>query len=1693
MIDVCKGLRGVRRALGLGLTGLRSATTLAGATAALALGLVLPSPAQAQDDPRPYAYAPAGPAGLLQPLGGLATDPGPDAAWVRISRDAARQGAARGELGVELPDGQRARLRVTGEESGPDGEWILIGRVDTLLGEQAAVITFGRAGAFGLLPAPDGRQFSLSTSHGIGRIAPAGGMLPEGVDADELAPDVMVPPLHGHAAGQTGSGALHGHDHAHGHGHGHSHGHAHGRIVPRGGAAPSSATTAAASGAPGDEALGGPAVVDVLAGYTPDYVALRGSVDAVRTEITHLMTLANLALADSGAVSRFNLVASVAVPVSVDATNLQALEQITQNQLGGFDLHALRDAHAADLVALLRPYRNGHGSCGVAWLNGAGLNPNVIDAAYGYSVNNVDPCGPYVLAHELGHNLGSHHDEETVRSDGWGTLTYGAYPYSFGYRQDGPPAFGTVMAYTLGDQAWIGRFSHAGGTACLGVACGIQDRADNVRSIDLMAARVARFRDPPGTISVSGASVLEGNSGSTPLQFQVRLASPAPAGGVRFDIATRDGTAIAGSDYVARQLSGVTIPQGQQTFAFLVHVLGDLVPEPDEYFEVVLSNVVGASIHEGVARGVIRNDDPALVLSGRLDFMSGAAPPSTPVSLTFRVLDDEEVRRVHTVANPPGFAYSVDLRAAGLVALEWADVPDPFIGRERPLGRIEASTQLDIPIERKLSLSGRIVFPAGATPPDTAIAVFVMGWEGVPGAGMYMAALPPDFTYGTFVHPNAALTLELQDRMPAPFLRPQLIQIAPLTQDLVRDIAVQAGTTVRGRLRFAAGSEPPFAEQQVMLAWDQSTVRTIASPPDYRFAVAVPRADRPLSATVYADLPFRWTRDFQIGLPRAAEVDIPVALAPVLRVDDAVVVGNGTTSRIASFNLHLDAPAPPGGVFVQATTRNLSAVAPGDFLAVDQSVHIPEGATQTGIAVTVQAGSPGTVDKVFALELHNPLNARLGRSTANGILRSGDASALPMLWINDASALEGNAGDSPLHVDVGLSRPAPAGGIAFDLTVTDGTAIGGRDYRRPAPQRIQIAAGQSGHRISVPVIGNLDRDGDRSFNLAVANPSGAGIARAQATATIVDDDGTAPPTPQPDHYAVAAGRPTVIPPSVGVLANDSHPLRDRLRAFDLTHNQPRHGSLSFSQDGGFTYYPLAGYTGPDRFAYNACHFGSCSITWVDLTVRDALDPADRYFWNVPPARDLARHGFMRFSNLEGRPGLVEISAIDATGRSSAGTVLLPLEAFESKHITAQDLETGNPARGMSGSLGRGSGDWVLTYRSDVAVESMAFLRTFDGFLTSIHDRVDGDGVDWYTSMFNPAENVTLASTLRLVNTSLETVEVIIEGIDDAGQAGESPVVLAIAPLSTRELNSVELEAGTAPGTTGRLGDGVGKWQLRVSSTGRITVQSLLRGANHRLTNMSTHADFDLQPGGARMLWMVPGGWHPSQEALVRLVNLSAQPGTVTLRGIDDTGAPSPGTLTVHLPARGGVHLNSGDLERGNSAKNAQGGLGRGQGNWRIAVDSELTLDLMAFARTPNGFLTTMHDLVDEVAPGRWRVPMLNPATNTVLSSRLRIVNPGSSAAHVVIRGTDDGGRPGGLGEVSLAVPAGAAIELSAVDLEQGNPAKGLVGRLGAGQGKWVLDVESAARLRLVKTMWGGASEITNLSTGSRGPAAELDP
>ncbi|HWQ15372.1 MAG TPA: ExeM/NucH family extracellular endonuclease [Roseiflexaceae bacterium] len=111
------------------------------------------------------------------------------------------------------------------------------------------------------------------------------------------------------------------------------------------------------------------------------------------------------------------------------------------------------------------------------------------------------------------------------------------------------------------------------------------------------------------SLSIADVSANEGDSGTTTFTFTVSLSAPASAGGVTFDIATADGTATAGSDYVARALTAQTIPAGSTTYTFDVTVNGDTAAEPDETFFVNVTNVTGAAVGDGQGQGTIINDD----------------------------------------------------------------------------------------------------------------------------------------------------------------------------------------------------------------------------------------------------------------------------------------------------------------------------------------------------------------------------------------------------------------------------------------------------------------------------------------------------------------------------------------------------------------------------------------------------------------------------------------------------------------------------------------------------------------------------------------------------------------------------------------------------------------------------------------------------------------------------------------------------------------------------------------------------------------------------------------------------------------------------------------------------------------------------------------------------------------------------
>ncbi|MFW5329818.1 beta strand repeat-containing protein [Hydrogenophaga sp. ZJX-1] len=123
------------------------------------------------------------------------------------------------------------------------------------------------------------------------------------------------------------------------------------------------------------------------------------------------------------------------------------------------------------------------------------------------------------------------------------------------------------------------------------------------------------LNDDLPTLTINDVTASEGNAGTTNFTFTVSLSEPAGPGGVTFDIATANGTATAGVDYVANSLTGQTIPSGSSTYTFTVLINGDALNEPSETFFVNVTNVVNAVVADAQGLGTIVNDDPQPSLS----------------------------------------------------------------------------------------------------------------------------------------------------------------------------------------------------------------------------------------------------------------------------------------------------------------------------------------------------------------------------------------------------------------------------------------------------------------------------------------------------------------------------------------------------------------------------------------------------------------------------------------------------------------------------------------------------------------------------------------------------------------------------------------------------------------------------------------------------------------------------------------------------------------------------------------------------------------------------------------------------------------------------------------------------------------------------------------------------------------------
>jgi hypothetical protein len=246
-----------------------------------------------------------------------------------------------------------------------------------------------------------------------------------------------------------------------------------------------------------DEAASAPvaddgSVVDVLVVYTDDVLAYYGgNASMVESMIQLAVSETNTGYANSGIDQQLYLVHAAMVPYDESSFNWSTtLNRLRYHGDGYFDDvtepgTGLRDTYCADEVVLVVM---ASGYCGIGYLMSS---EGAWFASYAFAiVSRGCATGYYSFAHELGHNMGCHHDRANASGQG-------AFDYSYGY-QAPDEAFRTIMAYNCAGGCprvnyWSNPDVWYGGQP-MGVVYTAPDSADNHLTLNNTALTVANFR-----------------------------------------------------------------------------------------------------------------------------------------------------------------------------------------------------------------------------------------------------------------------------------------------------------------------------------------------------------------------------------------------------------------------------------------------------------------------------------------------------------------------------------------------------------------------------------------------------------------------------------------------------------------------------------------------------------------------------------------------------------------------------------------------------------------------------------------------------------------------------------------------------------------------------------------------------------------------------------------------------------------------------------------------------------------------------------------------------------------------------------------------------------------------------------------------------------------------------------------------
>ena len=291
---------------------------------------------------------------------------------------------------------------------------------------------------------------------------------------------------------------------------------------------------------------------------------------------------------------------------------------------------------------------------------------------------------------------------------------------------------------------------------------------------------------------------------------------------------------------------------------------------------------------------------------------------------------------------------------------------------------------------------------------------------------------------------------------------------------------------------------------------------------------ALGETNKTISVSILNDGIVGGTQDFQVALSNpSGEAVLGTPAAATVRVLDN---DKGLQFEFSNYSVAEDAGTVLIGVLrrddgnfpitVDYATTDGTAKSGVDYTGVTNTLSFATGQTVTLFTVPIHNDSTKEGGKSFRLTLNNP--------TGGGILGTPRSVTVTILDNDPGVQFEfsnywASEDEGSLSVNVQRGRDADTEPFTVDYAITAGTALAGQDYV-DTQGTLTFAAGESSHKIAIPILRNESSLSDRQFKLTLSNPSaGATLGtNRNATVTVLDTTGMQPHrisgiSVQPDH------------------------------------------------------------------------------------------------------------------------------------------------------------------------------------------------------------------------------------------------------------------------------------------------------------------------------------------------------------------------------------------------------------------------------------------------------------------------------------------------------------------------------------------------------------------------------------------------